>query len=685
MRMFTAMVRSAGSTNVRRFFIVILTCLTLPCSAQDSVRFEGLSQLSVEQAREILKHQIAYLSDHGVSPARADDAAYFLTIGMHRLGFEDAQVDWEIENGIVVLNVVESARLALGEVRIEGNDAIESDVLSALLQEETRSRLKGILKAEELPYVEADIQRGVESIRALYANLGYYDAEANASITRTLEGNSMRIELSVKEGPLYRISSVSVELGPQELTEELEALIIEFEATPFTPSSAEVLKGRILELHHDEGYSGAEIARLEPTLGNVNASNEVPVALVVQVESGAKRILRNISVSGNNKVKDTFFLRRFEKLQGQPYDEGQANRIVRRMLRSGAFSKVELQESPDGQSNALDLMIAVQETPAREIGVYGGFGSWEGYIIGGTFQHYNLLGAVRRLDSRIELTGRGISGDINVFEPWALGDRTTVSGGLYARRRDNDGYTKFEIGAHLELTYDLSEHARLSLFSRTAFTDILEHHVVDEALGDDSYLSHSVGVGFTYDKRDSPTLPTDGHIFNVSADVASGVIGSEVDFVRGVCRFTYYKALGPVRVHAGVRAGVIVPIGDTEQLPIDVRHFSGGASTIRSFPEREAGPQDRRGNPIGGQFYTTFNAEASVPIWKELRLAGFVDSGNLLGDYDAISFDDMHHAAGAGLRYDLPVGPIRLDYGWNLNRGNDEPEGAFHFGIGMSF
>ena len=278
-----------------------------------------------------------------------------------------------------------------------------------------------------------------------------------------------------------------------------------------------------------------------------------------------------------------------------------------------------------------------------------------------------------------------MTGDVNVLEPWVFGEKTTLSGGLYAHGRDNDGYTKFELGGQVELSYDFNEYTKLSLFSKVSFTDILEHQVVDEELGATSYLTHSGGISFSYDRRDNGALPTSGFIFNASADVASSLIGSEVDFFRSTGRFTYYDTVGPVRLQAGARAGIIVPFGDTDQLPIDLRHFSGGSSTVRSFPERELGPQDRRGNPVGGEFYTIFNAEASVPVWKGLRFAGFADSGNLLSAYEDISLDDMHHAAGVGLRYDLPIGPVRMDYGWNLNRQEDEPEGAFHLGIGMSF
>ncbi|MDA0814458.1 MAG: BamA/TamA family outer membrane protein, partial [Verrucomicrobia bacterium] len=668
--------------------LFVLVC-PLPCFAQDQgserVSFRGLEQLTIDQAREIISHQMAYIAERGISPARADDAAYLLGIGMRRMGFEEAEVDWEIDGDSVILVVQESKLRSLGEIQIDGNAAIAADVLEALLTDSTRAQMKGVLKSAKLPFVQQHIDQGIAQIRNVYANLGYYDVALVSETENHEELGLVDVRVSVEEGPLYRIESATVDCDTEGLELPLKSLIDEFVKAPYTPGSASMLQGRVVELFNNAGYTGAEIVHLEPDLGNKNAEGEIPVALRLQVTAGARRVLGDVTVTGNQKVAENFFLRRFEPLQGQPYDEGRADRIVRRMLRSGAFSKVELQETPVAESDILKLAILVEETPAREIGTYAGVGSWEGYIIGGTFQHYNLFGAVRRLDTRIEFTSRGMTGDVNVFEPWVLGEKTTLSGGLYAHRRDNDGYTKFELGGQVELSYDFNEYAKLSFFGRATFTDILEHQVVVEELGATSYLTHSGGISFSYDRRDNGTLPTSGFIFNASADVASSVIGSEVDFFRSSSRFTYYDAVGPVRLQAGARAGLMVPLGDTEQLPIDLRHFSGGSSTVRSFPERELGPQDRRGNPIGGEVYTIFNAEASVPVWKGLRFAGFADSGNLLSAHEDISLDDMHHAAGVGLRYDLPIGPIRLDYGWNLNRQEDEPEGAFHFGIGMSF
>ena len=92
-----------------------------------------------------------------------------------------------------------------------------------------------------------------------------------------------------------------------------------------------------------------------------------------------------------------------------------------------------------------------------------------------------------------------------------------------------------------------------------------------------------------------------------------------------------------------------------------------------------------RGNPLGGEFFTVFNVEYTFPIYGELLGAVFVDAGNLLPEASNPSLDDMRYGIGPGLRYNLPIGPIRLDYGVNPNPRKDEARGAFHFSFGFAF
>ena len=106
---------------------------------------------------------------------------------------------------------------------------------------------------------------------------------------------------------------------------------------------------------------------------------------------------------------------------------------------------------------------------------------------------------------------------------------------------------------------------------------------------------------------------------------------------------------------------------------------------MRSFDERDLGPHDRGGNPIGGEFFTIFNVEYTFPLYQELLGAVFVDAGNLLPDARSPGLNDMRYGIGVGLRYNLPIGPVRLDYGVNPNPREDEAFGAFHFSFGFAF
>ncbi len=138
----------------------------------------------------------------------------------------------------------------------------------------------------------------------------------------------------------------------------------------------------------------------------------------------------------------------------------------------------------------------------------------------------------------------------------------------------------------------------------------------------------------------------------------------------------------------GARVGIIHSLGenadDPYELPIDERFFNGGSTTVRSFAERDLGPHDN-GEPIGGEFFTIFNVEYTFPIFGEIQGAIFFDAGNLLPSAEDPGLDDMRYAIGAGLRWKLPIGPVRLDYGVNPDPHEFEARGAFHFSFGFAF
>ena len=181
-------------------------------------------------------------------------------------------------------------------------------------------------------------------------------------------------------------------------------------------------------------------------------------------------------------------------------------------------------------------------------------------------------------------------------------------------------------------------------------------------LGDTSYFVNSLGFTQTLDLRESPLVAPRGFVVNNTLDVASTAFGSEVQLFRTTGRVAYFLPFGPKSLTPalsrikpgrplqrwfqqsslafGARVGFLHSLdhsGADEQttFPIDERFFNGGATSVRSFGERDLGPLDPKGNPIGGEFYTIFNVEYTFPIYGELQGATFFDAGNLSADFRA--------------------------------------------------
>ncbi|HEY2799002.1 MAG TPA: outer membrane protein assembly factor, partial [Chthoniobacterales bacterium] len=276
---------------------------------------------------------------------------------------------------------------------------------------------------------------------------------------------------------------------------------------------------------------------------------------------------------------------------------------------------------------------------------------------------------------------------------------------------DYDGYTKFEFGGRLTLSRQITDAYSIGFVVSPRHVEITDASIDNRLLGDTHYFINSVGLTQTLDLRKNPLVAPRGLVFNNTVDVATSETGSDIDLFRATGRLSYYLSFAPEQpllngedlqksalqkwfersmLAFGARAGIVYPLntaGTTEQLaiPIDERFFNGGSTTVRSFDERDLGPHDDQGNPIGGEYYTVLNVEYTFPLYGELLGAVFIDAGNLLPNASSPGLDNMRYGVGVGLRYDLPIGPIRLDYGINPDRRADEAFGAFHFSFGFAF
>jgi outer membrane protein insertion porin family len=328
------------------------------------------------------------------------------------------------------------------------------------------------------------------------------------------------------------------------------------------------------------------------------------------------------------------------------------------------------------------------------------------------FRDRDLFGYGRPLTTSIEVSQRGYKGEILYEDPFFFDSDFVFKARLAALTFDFDGYSKFELGGRVELTRKITKYDEASVSFAVRHVKITDADIKPRFLGDQNYFVNTLGFTNTLDMRESPFVTPRGFLINNTLDLASSAFGSDIEFIRGTIRTGYYLPFGPKPLTPGVvedkpgtplqrwfqqssiafgaRAGIIhsLTVSGPEEataIPIDERFFNGGSDTVRSFGERDLGPHDHRGHPLGGEFFTVFNIEYTFPIFGELLGAVFTDAGNLLPTSEEPGLDDMRYALGAGLRYKLPVGPIRLDYGVNPDPHPDEDFGAFHFSFGFAF
>jgi outer membrane protein assembly factor BamA len=291
------------------------------------------------------------------------------------------------------------------------------------------------------------------------------------------------------------------------------------------------------------------------------------------------------------------------------------------------------------------------------------------------------MGNGRPLSLDITYSLRGLSTELLYVDPWLFDSDFALRAKVFEQERDEVGYSKEEAGFRADLTRKFKPQVEYGLFIVGKNVNITETDIPQEFLGPGSYQLVGVGVTQSLDFRDNPVSPSKGWVWTLGLD--ADAVAGQVAFGRVNTRLSYYLPIAKKYLLAfGARGGLILPF---TEVPIDERFFSGGATTVRSFRERRLGPMDPGGHPIGGEAYTVFNVEFTVPIKDALAGAVFVDAGNLESEIKNSGLNDMRYAIGVGLRYKLPVGPVRLDVGFNPDPKKNEEWGAVNFSFGFAF
>jgi outer membrane protein insertion porin family len=660
---------------------------TPPPATASQVSFTGNHTFDSKQLRAALADPLLSIQRQGLSLPLADDTAYYLEVFYRRQGFPNVNVTYRVNGSSLELNITEGHRYGLGTIHFEGNHSFPDKSLQDYMIGTTRAR--GTQFQKQLPFVQADLETGAGLLKNYYVSQGFPNVQIAPLQYRYDDVRSLvDVVVPITEGEKFVFGSVTFSGVPERAIRGLKSKInsLTHPPKPFSQSALVNLQhDLIFELKH-YGYATAQVN----VDADINTARNGVVPFKVSVEAGPVYRFGRIIVQQQPKtrVKPDFLPNRFAQLTGRIYDPIRLQQLDTEMITTGLYDSLDIQETAE-PDDTLQLTLTPIEAKQKYFTIFGGYDTFYGIIFGGSFSDRNFTGEGQIVSAAAEITSRGPKGKISYEDPWFLNTKLDFLAEVGIEDQNLYGYTYVDEYAHLSLTAKYgntlttgSKEYQSGVFLLFRNANVSQITITPETLvGPTGYELVTLGLTQTIDKRDNPLNPRKGWIVELAASDTE-LLRNYINYITLTERFSVYVPVGPTVLAAGVRFGAIIPSeGGFLAIPIEERLFNGGANSVRSFLERELGPKDVGNNPIGGLEHSIFNIEDDFPIFAGIIGAVFFDSGGLGNS----PFDHFSTGVGLGLRYNLPVGPIRVDYGINPAPAHGDSFGAFNLSFGFAF
>lgn len=532
-------------------------------------------------------------------------------------------------------------------------------------------------------FSRSKLNRGAAALLDELKQLGYAEAEVHARRAGA-EPGPVVVSVDVKEGPRWQVREVRYQEDGAAAAGLPDPAA--WEARPWTPTLEQDLREAARHAYYERGYPdvGVHIG----TDAAAPAGGQRLVEVVVTIVPGPQVAVGQVRFRGNETTRASTLARRVRLETGDPLDLLALERARYRISRLGVFESVDLTfEPPDGATR--DPVFVVQEMPRHEVSLLMGYGSYVQFRGGVELRQKNLFGLAHQ--SRLELiqSMKSTTADYSYTVPELFGESLDGTIKLFGLQREEIAFVRQEFGANVTLRRRLpglggDATAGYTLQALRNRRNALSTQATD----DTQLLVASVTLGISGDRRDNPLRPRRGYHWYVQGEAADPMFGGEATYQRYEIAGAYHTGWGEGRwLHAGLTHGVLTTMGsaDDSTLPVNKRFYPGGDSSIRGYQSGEAAPRAADGRFIGAKAYALLNLEveqALTPSWSLVAFADALGTAVVLRDYP---FAERLYAAGLGVRYQTLIGPVRLEYGRNLNPRPADPGGTWHFSIGFPF
>ena len=659
------------------------------------VKIEGASQISASTLRK----KIATKPGSELTEADVEaDRQKILSLYQEK-GYKDTDVKTEVKTDektnqtVVTYVITEAGKTIIDHVRFEGNTAFSSRTLRSVIKTRAHYLFSFLDKTGR---VETDqIAADADALREYYQNHGYMDVKVgDATITRVGDKAGVDVTFPIVEGPQYHVGKVTVGETKLFTTAEIAEALNLHVGSVFSPAGVQADVKRIQDIYGSRGYVDAQVVPVMTPMGNRQ------MGLLYRIDEGAKSYVQRVNITGNTRTKDKVIRRELPMGPGDVYNSVYAEASKERLKNLNYFDRVDVFASDTMVPGKKDMNVVVAEKRTGSLNFGAGYSTIDSVLgfVELTQSNFditnwpNFTGGGQRFRARVQYGSERKDFVVSLTEPYFLDYNLTVGGELFYRDANylSSVYNQRNYGVDLftrkAINQDLSWRVDYRLEDTTLYN---VNSGASQAIKDDegSHLKSQVGPSLVYDTRDSVFLTRKGTRAEFGPYVAGGPLGGNESIYGANLQVSHYISLpwDTILTFAG-EAATVDSWSSSDHVPIFDRLYLGGSNNLRGFKFRDVGPKDENSDPIGGQSLARITAEYTYPIIDRVRGAFFYDAGFVnSGAYD-FSASNIASDVGIGLRLDLPIGPIRLDYGYPVDKGDATSKGGhFNFNIGYQF
>ncbi len=648
------------------------------------VIFTGTDEIDENDVRDAA----GIMANTILNPARLNEAVQRISELYKSKGYYNTKVtvstSYPSEDAAqVTFSINEGEEVFIGKIQFKGNSAFDDDELEDVIETGERNWLSwltetGVLKMELL-------KQDTARIGAFYSNQGFIDVKVGDPVVEQKD-DELIITFFIEEGTRFRVGTVDVRGDLIRSKEELIGLL-RIRDEKFL--NRQVLRGdnmRLTDLYAEHGYAFAEV---RPRVNKAPGSNRVDI--VLEIDKGPMVYFNRVEITGNTRTRDNVIRRDLTVTEGGVFDSKALRRSTENLQRLGFFEDVSVTPQPTMKEDQMDVLVSVKEQATGQFSVGAGYSSSDNLMFMAEISENNFLGTGNRLALNANLSSVTSRFNLGFTNPRIFDSHVMAGFDIFNWVREYDDYTRDSNGGAIRFGHRLVERWRINYdysYTNTTLSDIAENasYIIRESAKIN--ITSAVRVSISRDTRDRMYNATSGSINAFSVKYAGGALGGDAAFTKVEGSTSWFFPLPWEMVfHVKGAAGQAFE-NETDKLPVYERFYLGGLNSIRGFKTAYISPKDPvTGERIGGDKMWYTNLEVTFPLFEEMGLRGvvFTDFGNVYAVEEDWDFSSIKKAAGVGFRWLSPMGPLRLEWGYNLDPDADEESSVWDFSIGGAF